>query len=76
MSPHQEVSDVARQYIEATRELREVLAERERLVAQYKATGIRPTLALTSNADRIHLARDLTSGLRQVLDTLTSGGDR
>lgn len=73
MIPHQDVADLARRYTDAVYDLRDALAERERLVVKHKATGIRPTAEYSTIADRIKSGTDLVATLRAALTAVTGG---
>ena len=72
MIPHHDVADLTRQYADAAHDLRDALAERERLVMQWKATGIRPP-EMTPTVQRLSAATDVVTTLRETLHAVTGG---
>jgi hypothetical protein len=74
MTPQQDVADVARLYTDATRELANALADRDRLVQEWKATGIRPVLAMAQAKVRVEAATEVVVTLRETLQAINGRG--
>ena len=71
MTSQHEIADLARQYSETVHDLRAALAERDRLVMQFKASGIKPKLAFAQVTERIRFQTDLAVTLRAALKAIT-----